>query len=225
MPDLHLYHMPAACSRITHVALEMTGRPYDVTVVRIHKGDLKDPAYLAINPAGPGPMSADRWKALRRKPQSFWGFLARLFPRSRHSAHAAIPSSRPRALARLSFCSGSLHPVVTRIMFPERFCDESEAAVARTLDARQSDDARKARHARTGSRASSPGFSARPSRSPTSISGGSRDGCVVSASIFPRYCQRSPPMSIASARKSPSRPSLAREVENIADGESRRHGL
>jgi glutathione S-transferase len=132
VPELHLYHMPAACSRVTHIALEMAGTPYQVTLVRPHKGGLRDPALLALNPAGQVPVLIIDGQPMVENPAILLT-LARLFPAA-GILPVGNPMSEARGLSRACFVSGGLHPIVTRIMFPERFCNESDAAAERTRD-------------------------------------------------------------------------------------------
>lgn len=47
---MKLYYLPGSCALAPHVALELSGLPYEA--VRVERGKQTDPSYLAINPLG-----------------------------------------------------------------------------------------------------------------------------------------------------------------------------
>ncbi|MET0286041.1 MAG: glutathione S-transferase family protein, partial [Polyangiales bacterium] len=47
---MKLYYFPGACSLASHIVLEWLGAPYQT--VRMSLQSVKQPAYLALNPAG-----------------------------------------------------------------------------------------------------------------------------------------------------------------------------
>jgi len=52
-----LYYMPGACPLATHIVLEWIGQPYEIQAVP--RKELKEPAFLALNPAGSVPVLTD----------------------------------------------------------------------------------------------------------------------------------------------------------------------
>lgn len=52
MPELILFASPRACSLACHIALEESGLPFDVDLVKIREGQHQTEAYLRINPWG-----------------------------------------------------------------------------------------------------------------------------------------------------------------------------
>ena len=54
---MKLYTKPGACSTADHIALQWTGQPFDVQVMTA--AEMKEPAYLAINPTGAVPAIVD----------------------------------------------------------------------------------------------------------------------------------------------------------------------
>lgn len=50
---MKLYYMPGACSLASHIVLHWLGRPHDTQ--RLSREELKQPAYLKINPQGAVP--------------------------------------------------------------------------------------------------------------------------------------------------------------------------
>jgi len=55
--DLKLYYFPGACSLADHIVLKWTG--VDHTTVRLDRGTIKSPEYLALNPNGTVPFLVD----------------------------------------------------------------------------------------------------------------------------------------------------------------------
>lgn len=57
---MKLYYMPGACSLATHIVLEWLGAPY--TTQKLSHAELKQPAFLTVNPAGAVPaLDVDGW--------------------------------------------------------------------------------------------------------------------------------------------------------------------
>lgn len=52
MPELTLFASPRACSLACHIALEESGLPYNVDIVKIREGQHQAEAFLRINPWG-----------------------------------------------------------------------------------------------------------------------------------------------------------------------------
>lgn len=132
MPALELFHLPGACSRVTLAALELTGAPFSVVVPPLHRGGLNDPAYRAKNPFGKVPTLTIDGRALTEN-VAILATLHRLFPQAKllPGGDAYIDGL---ALSRLAICASQLHPNVTRIVFPQRFCDASPEATVRVRE-------------------------------------------------------------------------------------------
>lgn len=54
---MKLYYMPGACPLATHIVLEWIGEPYETQAVP--RNELKEPAFLALNPVGSVPVLTD----------------------------------------------------------------------------------------------------------------------------------------------------------------------
>ena len=52
MTDLTLFFAPDTCARVSMIALEETGHPYETELIAFKRGDHRSPRYLAINPKG-----------------------------------------------------------------------------------------------------------------------------------------------------------------------------
>ncbi len=57
---IELYYSPGACSFVPHVSLEVVrtsgGEGYEPRLVKLHKGEHRTPAFLAMNPNGQVPV-------------------------------------------------------------------------------------------------------------------------------------------------------------------------
>jgi glutathione S-transferase len=93
---------------------------------------LAEPQYRARNPFGQVPTLVIDGRYLTEN-VAILATLARLFP-----AAGILPSGdeylHGLALSRLAICSSQLHPTLSRIMSPERFCDFSAEAKQRTRE-------------------------------------------------------------------------------------------
>src|SRR3546814_2698363 len=54
---MKLYYLPGACPLASNIALEWAGQPYELQL--ISREELKQPAYLALNPLGAVPTLVD----------------------------------------------------------------------------------------------------------------------------------------------------------------------
>ena len=52
MTELTLFFAPDTCARVSMIALEETGHPYETELIAFKRGDHRSPRYLAINPKG-----------------------------------------------------------------------------------------------------------------------------------------------------------------------------
>ena len=66
-PELALYRSPGSCGRVTFIALEETGTPYDLRVLNRFAGDQRSAAFKAINPKGKVPTLTEVWMKRRRR--------------------------------------------------------------------------------------------------------------------------------------------------------------
>jgi glutathione S-transferase len=122
---LELLHFPGACSRVTWIALEETGAPYKARMIRVPKGELTSAEFLAINPKGQIPVLLVDDVPMTENIAILW-YLAELFPQA--GLLPASTAQRAKALSRISLCVSELHPIVTRLIMPAKFCDTAEGA-------------------------------------------------------------------------------------------------
>ncbi len=119
MPDLVLHHFPGACSQVAVCALEMSGLAYRLELVDITKGAQSAPDYLAKSPLGKVPLLMVDDVGLSEN-AAILTYISALAP----EAGLFPPDRSPRALAEavggLSFCGGTLHPIVRGLANPAR---------------------------------------------------------------------------------------------------------
>jgi glutathione S-transferase len=116
---MELVWFPGTCSRVTLIALEEIGEPFSTRVSPVSRGT--DAEFLSVNPKGKVPVLEIDGVALTETP-AIMTELARLFP-----AALLLPNGEPRvavdALATMSWIAGGMHPAITRMRYPLRFCD------------------------------------------------------------------------------------------------------
>jgi glutathione S-transferase len=119
MSTIELVWFPGTCSRVTLVALEEIGRPFQTRLSPVARS--ADPDFLLVNPKGKVPALVVNGSVLTETP-AIMTFLARAYPDAR-----LLPSGDPLveidALAIMSWIAGGMHPHITRMRYPRRFCD------------------------------------------------------------------------------------------------------
>lgn len=110
---------PGTCARVTLVALEEIGEPFSTRLSPVERGT--DSGFLSINPKGKVPVLEIDGTPLTETP-AIVTELARRFP-----ASELLPADDPLvtidALATMSWIAGGIHPSITRLRYPLRFCD------------------------------------------------------------------------------------------------------
>ena len=130
-----LYMAPYTCARVTMIALEEAGVPFDTELVRFMRGEHKAPAFKRLNPKGKVPALAIDGSVLTENVAILW-YLHQRHPAARLLPATSTAIEGAHILADLSFCSATLHPLVTRIRMPMLFAGNDRApAVKRTAEA------------------------------------------------------------------------------------------
>jgi glutathione S-transferase len=116
---MELVWFPGTCARVTLIALEEVGEPFSTRLAPASRA--ADADFLAVNPKGKVPVLEIDGMALTETP-AIMTELARQFP-----AAKLLPSDDPSvavdALATMSWIAGAMHPAITRMRYPLRFCD------------------------------------------------------------------------------------------------------
>lgn len=120
MTDILLYMAPGTCARVSAIALEEAGLEFKTHLIRFMKGEHKSPAYKKINPLGKVPSLAIDDVVLTEN-VAIITYLNQRFPEAKLMPEGSDLFARAQQLADLSFCSSTLHPIVTRIRMPQFF--------------------------------------------------------------------------------------------------------
>jgi glutathione S-transferase len=124
VPRLELVWSPGTCSRVTLVALEEIGEPFTTTLAPMER--MSDRAFLELNPKGKVPVLLIDGAAFTEN-TAIVGYLARLYPEAQ-LLPVGDPLIETDALATMSWFAAGLHPSITRLRFPLRFCDTPGSA-------------------------------------------------------------------------------------------------
>lgn len=120
MTKIALYAAPGSCARVTMVALEHIGLPFEYRLVRMMAQQQHSLEYLAVNPKGRVPSLVIDGEVLTEN-VAILLYLSRRFPASRLLPSKTDDLTAMRQVADLCFCSATLHPIVTRIRNPHFF--------------------------------------------------------------------------------------------------------
>jgi glutathione S-transferase len=122
--EIELVWFPGTCSRVTLVALEEIGEPFSLRLSPVARGS--DAEFLSINRKGKVPVLLIDGAVLTETP-AIVTHLAGLYPTAK-----LLPTDDPLtvidALATMSWIAGAIHPAITRLRYPLRFCDAPESA-------------------------------------------------------------------------------------------------
>ena len=125
--SLTLYYAPGACSFVPHVLLQASGAPFEPTLLKLHKGEQREAAYLSINPRGQVPVLVDNGTVITQIVAICLHLDAR-FP----EAHflPSEPMARAKAIETLAWMNNTVHPTFTHYFMPNKFTDQPEAQAA-----------------------------------------------------------------------------------------------
>lgn len=121
---MKLYTKPGACSGADHIALNWSGLPYEAKVVTATQ--MKEPDFLALNPAGSVPVLVDGDFVLTQN-AAIMGYIADSAP---EAGLAGDGSKRQRAEAMrwLAYVNSDLHPAFKPMFAPQAFDPEPAQA-------------------------------------------------------------------------------------------------
>ena len=119
MTDLVLNHFPGACSQVAVCALVMAGMRHRLDLVDITKGAQSTPEYLAKSPLGKVPLLMIDGVGLSEN-AAILTFIAASAPDAGIFPADPSPRGRAEAIGGLSFCGGTLHPIVRGLANPAR---------------------------------------------------------------------------------------------------------
>ena len=105
---LTLFHSPGSSSMAPHIALHEIGCPFEARPVSFAAGEQKDPAYLALNPAGKVPTLLVDGRPLAEVAGILY-YLARAFPEAGLWPRGGI-EAEAHAVEWMSFVASTIHP-------------------------------------------------------------------------------------------------------------------
>ncbi len=108
MPQLTLFVSPRACSLACHIALEESGLPFTIKVVKIREGQHRTAAYLGINPWGKIPAMLVDGEVLTEA-HAILSLIGDLAPPQKNLLPRDDPIQRAHAHEWMNFLSGTVH--------------------------------------------------------------------------------------------------------------------
>ena len=105
---LTLYFAPGSSAMAAHIALHEVGAAFEPRPLSFHKGQNREPAYLAINPEGKVPTLVIDGRPLTEVAAILF-YLARRYPEAALWPEGDI-EAEAQAISWMSFIAASLHP-------------------------------------------------------------------------------------------------------------------
>ncbi len=122
MTNAILHHYPHACSQVCLFALEHTGVPYELNLVDLAANEQATPEFSKISPLGKVPaLSVEGVVVLENA--AILTYVANLKPKAGLFPDASSPLATSEQQSGLSFCGGTLHPIIRGIAMPARLTD------------------------------------------------------------------------------------------------------
>lgn len=113
---MKLYYLPGACPLATQIVLEWMKLPYDLQAVS--RDEIKQPAFLAMNPVGSVPVFQDGDFTLTQS-VAIVEYLTDLHPEA--GLHGADARERAEVRRWLNFCNSDLHRTFSLVFAPQNF--------------------------------------------------------------------------------------------------------
>ena len=113
---LTLYSKPGACSLADHIVLRWAGAPFDVRIVDATQ--MKEPPFLALNPAGAVPVLVDGDWVLTQN-AAILNYLADRCPEAGLGGDGS-PEGRAEVNCWLALLNADLHPAFHPLLWAKR---------------------------------------------------------------------------------------------------------
>ena len=126
MSNIQLYMAPGTCARVPCIALEEAGAEFESVLIRFMRGEHKSPDFKTLNPKGKVPTLVVDGEPLTEN-LAIITYLNLRYPDANLMPQPQDELDGVRQLADLSFCSSTLHPIVSRIRLPHFFAAEDAA--------------------------------------------------------------------------------------------------
>ncbi len=130
---MKLYYMPGACSLGTHIVLEWIGAPYEAQ--KLSHNELKQKAFLSINPAGAVPvLTVDNW--ILTQNIAILNYLADRFPEAALGGDGS-PKSRAEINRWLGIINSDIHPAFKPLFGATGYLNDKAAIEATKVNAKK----------------------------------------------------------------------------------------
>ena len=123
--EIVLYYAPIACSLAPYITLTEAGADFKVEAINLKKGQQRSPEYLKLNPKHKVPLLVVDGRPLSEN-VAIQSWIARTFPQAKLLPDD--PWQELQAISLLAWCSGGIHPYLTRLNSPAAVCELPEAA-------------------------------------------------------------------------------------------------
>lgn len=117
---MKLYYMPGACPLATHITLEWIGQPYETQAVP--RDELKQPAFLALNPVGSVPVLTDGELVLTQS-LAILEYLCEKFPQAGLMPDDLVGRAETRRW--LAFVNADLHKAFSLVFGKAAYTSEA----------------------------------------------------------------------------------------------------
>lgn len=115
-----LYFAPVACSLVPLISLNETGVEFEIKPVNMRKAEQMSPEYLRMNPKHKVPLLLIDGKPLTENvAMALW--MTRAFPGA--GILPSDPDQEVKAISVMAWCASGIHPHLSRINSPLKFCD------------------------------------------------------------------------------------------------------
>ena len=123
---IKLYSKPGACSTADHIALNWAGIPYEAKIVTASQ--MKEPEFLALNPAGSVPVLVDGDFVLTQN-AAIMGYIADSAPAAGLTGDGS-KQQRADAMRWLAYVNSDVHPAFKPIFNPGAYYPDAAQADA-----------------------------------------------------------------------------------------------
>ncbi len=123
---IKLYSKPGACSTADHIALNWAGIPYEAKIVTASQ--MKEPDFLALNPAGSVPVLVDGGFVLTQN-AAIMGYIADSAPAAGLTGDGS-KQQRADAMRWLAYVNSDVHPAFKPIFNPSAYYPDAAQADA-----------------------------------------------------------------------------------------------
>ena len=127
---LTLYYAQITCSLVSLISLNESGADFEVKRVNMRKAEQTKAEYLRINPKHKVPVLLIDGKPLTENvATALW--MTRAFPKA--GILPADSDTEVKAISIMAWCASGIHPHLTRLNSPAKFCDApgSEESIKR----------------------------------------------------------------------------------------------